>query len=306
MANLGLPFQGTLIYWDEDSYGSGESVTTLPISCKIQDARVGINDKHKKLFGIDSACACHLLEQATDVVFHLEYIPQCDDTLLEKVIDRQSTGTLLSLAFELGTNVDLAVATDKTFFYMLGCKPKTIRVSSSFNTEYVVAIDFSVKSATTSTASLVRGGYSYPTALAGDYLAFHVAGSIVKTGAMAEKALAYIVDAIDITFEHNLIDKWDHNSLVKKYCIEGAREIDGTVDITLDEGGGYHWYEIMNQSSFLITVHMGAATCPKLLLPTCQWKSGEFDVNISGEPMMDSAPFTSHASSRASCINVVR
>ena len=81
-----MPFQGSLRYWVEATYGSGESAVTLAVSCKVLDARPGINDKHKVLRGIDSPCACHLFEQATDIVFHLEYIPQCDDTLMNNII----------------------------------------------------------------------------------------------------------------------------------------------------------------------------------------------------------------------------
>jgi len=304
MAELGLPFRGTIWYWVEGTYGAAPSGATeiaanLPVSCKVIDARPGINDKHKVLRGIDSPCACHLLEQATDPVFHLEYIPQSDDTLMDDVIDRDQYGKLQSLSFELGTNVNVAGATDKTFFTLLGCKAKTVRVAASFNTEYVITVDFSVKSATTATSAVG----STPTALSGNYQAFNIAGGIAKDGS----DFAYIVDSIDITFEHNLIDKWDHDSLVKAYCIEGARDIDGTIDISLDEGGGKHWGEIMQQTEFDVIIDLGAVGTahPRLTLPNCKWKSGEFDVNISGEPMMESAPFTSHPSNASECSNVV-
>ncbi|GAH12464.1 unnamed protein product, partial [marine sediment metagenome] len=68
------------------------------------------------------------------------------------------------------------------------------------------------------------------------------------------------------TFEHNLIDKWDHDTLVKTYCIEGARDIDGTIDISLDEGGGKHFGEIMKQTEFDVIIGLGGAGCPTLTL----------------------------------------
>jgi hypothetical protein len=297
MAELGLPFRGTLWYWEEASYGGGESGTTYAISCKILDARPGIMDKHKVLRGIDRPCACELLEQATDVVFHLEYIPQCDDNLIERIIDRNANGKLESLAFCLGTNVNVASATDRTYFNLVGCKAKTVRVSASFNNEYIITVDFSVKSGTTATTAT---GVA-PTDLTGDYLAFHVAGGITKDAT----DFAYIVDGIDVTIEHNLTDKWDHDSLVKQYCVEGALDATGTIDISLDEGGGVHWGEIMQQTEFDVIIDLGGSTCPRLTLPNCKWKSGEFDVNISGEPMMEDAPFTSHPSNAVECSNIV-
>jgi len=299
MAELGLPFRGSLWYWVESTYGGGASGATLPVSCKVLVARPGINDKHKKLRGIDSPCACSLLEQCTDPVFHLEYIPQSDDTLIDDVVDRDVYGKLQSLYFELGTNWNVETATDRTFFEMVGCKAKTVRVAASFNTEYVITIDFSVKSATTATSPV---GVA-PTALAGAYQAFNIAGGITKNDA----DFAYIVDSIDITFEHNLIDKWDHDSLVKQYCIEGARDIDGTIDISLDEGGGKHWGEIMTQKEFNVVIDLGATGVahPRLTIPGCKWKSGEFEVNISGDLMSTSGPFSSHTSSVSECSNVV-
>jgi len=298
MSELGLPFQGTLWYWVEDVYGDGGTLeNTLPISCKIQDARPGIGDKHKVLRGIDSPRACHLLEQCTDPTFHLEYIPQCDDTLIEDVINRTTEGKLQSLAFNLGINTNITAGADKTYIQMVGCKPKTVRVASSFNTEYMITIDFSVKSATPSTSATGEA----PSALTGDYLAFHVAGGIAKDGS----DFAYIVDSIDITIEHNLTDKFDHDSLVKQFCIEGALDVDGTIDVSLDEGGGTHFTEVMAQTAFDVIVDLGGTGCPRLTLPACQWKSGEFDVNISGEPMMESAPFTMHAADDTEAFGIV-
>ena len=60
MAELGLPFQGSIWWWTEASYGGGESGTTNAVSCKVLDARPGINDKHKPLRGIDGPQVCEL------------------------------------------------------------------------------------------------------------------------------------------------------------------------------------------------------------------------------------------------------
>jgi hypothetical protein len=249
------------------------------------------------LRGIDSPCACSLFEQATDIVLHIEYIPQCDDVFLDDIVDRNEYGKLDSLAFCIGANVNVAGGTDKTYFNLLGCKSKTVRVSSSFNNEYMITVDMSVKSGTTATTAIGTA----PTSLTGAYLGFNVAGAIRKDGA----DIAYIVDSIDITFEQNLTDKWDHDSLIKQFCIEGARDFTGTVDVSLDEGGGKHWGEIMQQKEFDLIIDLGGTNCPRLTIPNCKWKSGEFDINLSNEPMMDSAPFTSHPSNASECSNVV-
>ena len=88
---LGEPFKGSVWYWVEGSYGGGESGSTLPVSCKVQDARIGSGDRQVPLRGFDSPLICHLLKQTHEPTFHLEYIPQDDDTLIDDVIDRTGT-----------------------------------------------------------------------------------------------------------------------------------------------------------------------------------------------------------------------
>ncbi len=290
---MGLPFQGKAWYYVQSAYDTipTDGDTALPISCKIQDMRYGIGDKHKELRGFDKPNACHLLEQVSDLTLHLEYIPQCDDTLIKDVCNRTTEMKLQSLGFVLGTNRYLTTDADKSSFLLWGCKPKTIRISSSVNNEYMVVIDFSVKeveSCNSDTDGLSIATLAEPTALTGDYLAFNVAGSITKDAA----DIAYIAESIDININHNLVDKYDHDSLVKQYSIEGAYDITGNCDISLDEGGREHANEILDQDEFDIVINMGGAGCPVLTIPNCKWKSGQIDVNVSGDILADSAPFT--------------
>ena len=292
MADLGLPFQGNAWYCVQTAYATKptDGLTGLPISCKIQDMRYGIGDKHKELRGFDAPNACHLLEQCSDLTLHLEYIPQCDDTLIEDVCNRTAEMKLQSLGFILETNAFLTTMADKSSFLLWGCKPNTVKVSASINTEYIVSIDFSVKEVVS--VSSDSGGLSVmaePAVLAGDYLAFNVAGSITGKSAAA---IAYLTESVDININHNLVDKYDHDSLIKQYSIEGAYDINGSCDISLDEGGRVHANEILDQTEFELVVNMGGATCPIFTIPGCKWKSGNIDVNISGDILADSAPWT--------------
>lgn len=285
MASLGLPFQGKIWYYIESTYESGPSSTgELPISVKVVDAKPGVGDKHKKLRGIDKPEADILLEQCTDHTFHLEYIPQVGDTLFEDAnISNPSDCKLSTMAFVLVTNDCLGA--DQSIYLISGAKCKTTRVSSSHNTEYMYVMDFSVKSIVT--ASTVSG-YSEPSALGGDICAFNIAGSISKDGG----DLAYILNSVDVTIDHGVKDRWDHDSLVKQFAIEGELNVEGSVDISLDEGGAVHFAEVLAQEYFEIILNLGGAGAPKITLANCKWKSSEVDVNISGEDMKESAPFT--------------
>jgi hypothetical protein len=287
MAELGLPFQGKIWYYVEDSYGEGPSDNTaLPISIKVLDARVGIGDKHKPLRGFDKPEADILLEQCNDFTFHIEYIPQVGDTFFEDAVKRQANCKLKSLAFVLETNSCTSESDDKTWYVMSGAKCKTNRLSGSHNTEYVFALDFSVKESEPS--DVCDYDDDEPSELGGEICAFNIAGSISD----GSNPLAYILDSIDLTIDNGIKDHWNHDSLDKQYAIEGELDITGSCDISLDEGGGVHFQEVIDQDAFTIEINLGDTGALQITLTGCQWKNSEPDVNSGGDIMKESAPFT--------------
>jgi len=298
---LGGPFKGSIWYWVEASYGGGESAVTLPVSCKVQDVRIGSGDRHIPLRGIDSPLVCNLLKQTNEPTLHIEYIPQCDDTMIDDCVDRiGSCCELQSFAFCIGANTCEADSDDVSYFNVLGAKPETVRISGAKNAPYRITVDYQCQSITT--AHTATG--SAPADLAGAYLQFNVAGEIRKTGGHVVNTdhIAFITNSIDITVTHQLTPYTDHDALLKAYLVEGEMTIEGTCDISLDGGGAEHFGEVLANTAFEIEIDMGGAGCPRITLPGCQWKSGENDQNISGEAMMESAPFTAKPSS---CTDIV-
>ena len=102
--DIGFPYQGRAWYWVEATYGGGLSGTTLPISCWINDIRVGSGDRHKKIPNIQSAQSGTFMELADEPTLHIEYNPQIGDTLLDDAVDRTSCCTLQSMCFLLQNN----------------------------------------------------------------------------------------------------------------------------------------------------------------------------------------------------------
>jgi hypothetical protein len=275
----------------QTAYGTEPTagLTELPISCKILDMRYSIGDKHKVLRGFDAPNACTLLEQCSDISLHLEYIPQLDDTLLARLANRTAEMKLTPLAFVLELNHYNTTVANKSSYLFWGCKCKNVNISSSINNEYIISADFSVKQTASVNNSLASlAAWTVPAPLTGAYLAFNVAGTIVKTGG----ATAYLTESINIDINHNTTDKYDHDSTIKQYCIEGAYDITGSCDISLDEGGRVYTNEILDQTEFILTVTMGAAGAPIITIPGCKWKTGGVDANISGDILADSASFT--------------
>lgn len=301
VSDITHPFQGTAWYWVEASYGGGESGTTNPISKYIQDVKVGTGDKGKDVRSIESAVVIERIEQTDEPTVSVEYNPQADDTLIDDVIDRDSCCVLQSLAFCFGANTCTGAGTDdETYYYAIGCKPSTVRIAGSKNEPYTVTVDFLAKSVTTS----VDPTGSAPADLSGDILQFNVAGSITKTGGFnpTGSKIAYITNSIDITISHQLTGYTDHDSKTKSYLVEGTMDVSGTVDITLDGGGGMHFGEVQNFTDFSITINMGDSGSPRIQLADCNWDNSEVNINVSGEAMMESAPFTAAPSS---CSNLV-
>jgi len=281
-----LPFQGEIRYYVESGYGTGSDPTQAgkPISVKVLSAKPGLGDKHKPLRGFDKPEADILLEQCTDHTFHLEYIVQVGDTLFEDAVLRDpSDCTLDTISFYLQSNACLG--SDQTIYWITGCKNKSCKISASKNNEYIYVMDFDVKSIVTSSSPTG----SAPAALTGDICAFNIAGSIEKDGL----DFAYITNAIDITIDNGTKSHHDHDSVDKEYSIEGELNISGSVDISLDEGGGMHLSEVLRQIDFDIVIALGGTGAPEITLPHCKWKNSEVGgLDLSGDYMKEVAPFT--------------
>jgi len=281
-----------------------------PVSCEWRVARISMGDKHAVNYSANSPAPNTLWEQVEDFKFHLEYVPQCDDTLLTNVINRLTDGyycDLRSFSFMLGVNTCHTRITDQSWYMICGAKADTIRLSSSKNNKWLVAIDFLVADIITNgetsfITSMVTEGDSglvdllatEPNPLTGNYLGFNVAGRISKGN--PTDSFAYIVDNANIVIEHNLCnDGFDHDSIARQYAVAGRWSGSGTIDMSLDSGAGEHWGRVMNKHAFTIYVGLGAIGCPQIVLPNCEWVNPEISIEVEDCQLMRSAPFNSRA-----------
>ena len=315
MADITRPFQNKLWYYDVPlgtAYGTCPTMasTPKPVSCEWRVARLSMGDKHAVNYSAQTPAPITLWEQTDDFKFHLEYVPQCDDTLLTNVINRLSDGyycDIRSFSFMLGVNTCHSRVTDQTWYEICGAKPDTIRLSSSINNKWVVTIDFLVSSVLTNgdsgfiTSAATEGDpgiadllAAEPAALTGNYLGFNVAGRISKGN--PTDSFAYIVDNADILINHNLCGNgFDHDSKTRQYAVAGRWEGSGSIDLSLDSGGGVHWWQVMNKHSFTIYVGLGAIGCPEIVLPNCEWVTPEISIEVEDCQLMRSAAFNSRA-----------
>ncbi len=307
VTKLGKPFDGIIYYWLENTYGvvTEISLNSLPISCKVQDVRIDSGDRHKSLRDIGSPLVCNLLCQTYEPKLHIEYVPQYDDTMIDDVIDRVGTCcSLQSLSFAIGINKCETSEINKSWFRVTGAKPQTVRITGSKDMEYLVTVDYETQSIVSCLSTAVG---TAPSVLTGAYCQFNVAGEIRKTGGLIVNTdhIAFICNSIDITVNHNLTGHTDHDSSTKAWLVEGAMDIEGSVDITLDGGGALHWGEVLANTAFEIEVDMGLAGAPRITMPACQWKNTSIDKNISSEAMMSSVPFECKPTSCSTIVSVV-
>jgi hypothetical protein len=300
LTELGKPFDGVIWYWLEDSYGvvTDISTATLPISCKVQNVRIDSGDRIRSRRSIESPLVCSFATKINEPKLHVEYIPQVGDTMIDDAIDRLgSCCSLQSFSFVIGFN-KCKTGDDTSWFRVKGAKAQTVRVAASKDADYMIVIDYEAQSIVSVAAGAATCG-TEPTALVGAYCQFNVAGEIRKTGGLVVNTdhIAFICNSIEITVTNNLEGHTDHDSLTKSYLTEGAMDIEGSVDITLDGGGAKHYAEVLANTSFEIQIDMGLAGAPRITLPGCKWKSTSLDKNISSEAMSSSVPFECKPSS---------
>ena len=282
----GYPFQGDIYYEIESTYSGGFIGTHIArISDKVLDVRLDSGDVHRTLRGISEPTVCGFVATGGDHTLHIEWIyqPQSESSLATVCCNR-TNGDLQSIAFEIAASKD---RTNKSYYVLEGCKCKTFTFSGRRGEEYIATADFSVQSVVTSSSA----SQTPPPAIGNDYAGFNSAGSITFTGGYT----AYITDSIDITVDNNLVDYYNVGSNTKLCAIPGAKDVTGSADLSLDEGGANAWYHVADNLSDItnLVISTGCTgTDDTITLTTGKYDNISVDLNIDGGAMMGSIPFT--------------
>lgn len=297
---IGRPFQGRIFFWEEESYGGGINPSTTSqrnvtksVSSVVEVARIETGDITKYYRGIDSVYISKATSTNNDYTFHLEYLLMKDDLLLDLLVNR-SGGTVRSLGFVVGANKDMARS---SWYKLFGAKCKNVEVNGSEGEMWKVSADFSVSSmqASMSQASL---GMSAPVGTylsVGNLCPFNSSESAINDGALT---FAYVTKNFSVSVNHNLQDLWTVGSRNKQNCIEGAFDVTGSCDISLDDGGIYHFNDVINgevEPNIKVNTAAteGMASEPRQInLTNVRWDSSSIDISPGSEGMMESAPFT--------------
>ena len=301
--DIGRPYQGELFWKPEQNYGTTSTVSdclsnaTHSVSSVVMVARVDTNEVNRYFRGIDSIDISAATKKCVDYTLHLEYLPQHHDFLADFLCDR-SSGTIRSLTFQLGANTSTGTG---TYYLLNGCKCKNMEVAGTQCEPWTISADFSVKSIATSTTSTLKSiGSKFPSVVSGDLCMFNVASHVTNSAGLS---LAYVTNSFSMTINHNLQDLWTVGDRDKQAAIECARDVTGSSDISLDEGGGFHFGDVLNAEKASLRVYLAeiGSGAPRFDITDLRWDSSSIDVGDVSEGMMESAPFTAKSVSCNSC-----
>jgi len=304
--DIGRPFQGSVWFYSEYGYGSGATeisqcygslggvqlnmCSACSVSPVVEVCRIETGDVNRYYRGLDNIFISKATKTNVDHSMHLEYLVATDDRLLPFLVNR-SSATVRSLIFVVKTAKD---QTDVGPTWVLtGCKCRNAELAGSTGEAWKVSADFSV-------ASVIERSSTWgsrPTAglrTTGDICMFNVGGSLTNPDA---NTFAYITNSFSCSINHNLQDLYTIGQRTKENVIESAYDITGTMDISLDGGGKYHFRDVLAAAAESTVSVFTSRTdgSPLLNLYNVRFNSSSIDVSPGNEGMMESAPWTAQA-----------
>lgn len=284
---LSKPFQGKAWYWIESSYSGGSVGTKYQISDAILDAKIDTGQINKSLRSITDSRVTDFISTPSDFSFHIEWVEQANTgSLATLCIVRSSSCTLKSLAFAISANTGTGNTPTTVLLKGAIAKNWNIKGTANVDNEYICSADFSCASLKTYAAA-----WTPPAEINGVYAQFIKAGSIFKN---STTPLAFITNSVDITVNNNLKDSWTCGFPWKKASIPGALDITGSCDISMDDGGKTQIDAVLARTiltNIIVDTNTGG-TYDKITLSNVVFDNTTLDVNISGDTIITSQPFT--------------
>jgi hypothetical protein len=195
-------------------------------------------------------------------------------TQLEDWIERDTDGRLKSWQVELSIN---QLGTTKTFLTLNGCKPNSVEVSTEAgDVPFRCKVEFMVKSVTTSATEPTIGTGSREAAIGTTPYTF-IGGTLERPSATA---FAYITRSVTVTVNHNLGELPDINETAGEYknFAEGIREVSGSADVAVEDGGKVQFDEAMTGTENDLELYMGTTSGdPYIKVTDVQFPDASFE-----------------------------
>lgn len=285
-SEIGFPFQGELYFEEETSYDNGISGgSEFILSDAVNVVRIESGDINKTLRHIKDSRVTDFSKTLVDPRLHIEFVwqPHTGTTVSDFV--KRTNGDVNSYGIVVGASGDRGTS---SWYHLKGCKCSTLNLSASTGENWTVSMDFSVASVATDSSDSFGG--TAPSPIGNDYATFNAAGDITWTGGTSY----YVTKSADITIENNIEDYYDVGSTSKKSAIPLAKDVTGSIDISMDEGGAVHWGHVTGGTDITSLVFDTGRTgnYGKITLNGGRIDSTSINQEVTGEGMFDSVPVT--------------
>jgi len=290
---MSAPFSGAIYYGREDAYGEGITSSGLVERCisnLVTNVRIGTGDVATEFYSIDSPEVAGFVQSMWKPTLHVEWVWQPNTfSLVSDCMDR-TTCTLQPLAFEVGINNGCG-GTDQWYDFQ-GCMCKSITLNATVGEPYIWSADFSVASVVPAGAAV--GSAPSPLVEATyPFARFNTAGSVLWTGLTDT---FHITQSINLTVNNNLNEYFTVGAQGVTYAFPGKKEITGSCDLSIDDGGENIWADVMDMNNFATVVFdagVAATGYDVLTLTDGIFKNLEITLDSSGEGLISSIPFQS-------------
>jgi hypothetical protein len=209
-------------------------------------------------------------------------------TQLDDAINRQADNSVKSQTIEVSVNRD---DTTVGYYRLLGCKAEEANVKFAVGEPVTVEITYKALSATRTTSEPSIGDGSRETAALGALC--HASTSAITRGG---SALAYITRSAEFKVSHALEAFGTDNQTDPKAILEGIRQVTGTADITVDDGGVTLADAVLAGTAATVIFALGGAGAPKFTLANVQWSNLEIPLSAEQGFVLTGVPFIARGS----------
>lgn len=251
-------FGGRALWVDEATEGTTPTNPAFKkFSEHVSSVEVSMDPKHELYYDIGSYDPASFVQGLPEYGLKVTYLLHTDrKNTMDDAINRQSNNTLKSKTIEVSAGLDDATA---GYYTVTGAKPDSVSVKFEVGKPIEVTETYKALGIARSTSAPSIGTGSRESAALGA-LCVGATSAILRGGS----AVAYITRAAEFTVSHGLFVEGTDGQAAPKAIFEGRREMKGSVDITLDDGGVAIANTVMAGTEATMSYRFGASGAPKV------------------------------------------
>jgi len=287
MADYTNAFQGRILCLLETEYGVTETDPDyLRFSDFVQNVGITGDPQRQNIRDWGNIDIEEFVNGIKKFGLTLEFVLQREDQLIDW-IERDTDGRLKSWEIEISVN---QLGTTKAYFTLNGCKPNNVEVGAeASDVPFRCKVEFVVKDVTLSLTEPVIGTGTRESALAIAPYTF-VGGKLERPNATE---FAYLTRSVSITIAHNLTELPDVGETTFKNFSEGTREVSGTADIAVEDGGKAQFDEAILGTENDVELYMGIVSGdPYIKITDVQFPDVNFEFSDDEGSIFFSRSFT--------------